>query len=243
MRSGAPGNYRITISATNGIGAAASQSLTITIVPPPPTAAWTPVTSPTKTAVDSATIVFSEPIQGMSLADFTLNGISLSGIQGVSIAAGSAANSYVIKGLSSQDAANKTYTLAVQPKNTITNLFGGALATTPSVSWVVNGPTPSLASITRESPTSARTNQTSVSFLAKFSEKVTGVNTNSVADFGLVGTAIAGGKIGTPSSSDGGLTWVIPVAGSQQFSKRHCIRFESHPSHWNQGQCGQCAHK
>ena len=47
-----------------------------------------------------------------------------------------------------------------------------------------------------------------VDFTVTFSDAVTGVAAGS---FSLTGTATTGASIGTPTTSDGGITWTVPV--------------------------------
>ena len=72
--------------------------------------------------------------------------------------------------------------------------------TTPSALMLIN----------RSTPAGQYTNASNVTFLATFSEKVTGV---VAKDFSLAGTATLGylGRNQHPATSDGGLTWSIPV--------------------------------
>lgn len=107
-----------------------------------PTGAWTAVATPTKSAVGSVTIKFSEAVQNVTLGNFTLNGTKLSSLSGVTIAANTSTNTYVISGLSKFDTAAKTYTVAVISGNTLKDLAGNALSGTPSVSWVVSTTAP-----------------------------------------------------------------------------------------------------
>lgn len=180
-----------------------------------PPGAWIPVSSPRSTPVSTATITFSEPLQNVNLNNFSLNGTKLSTLSGVSIAPNSSPNTYVISGLSAYDSNGnpaKSYTVAVVAGNTLKNMAGTPFSGTPSVTWTMDTVAPKVVSINRLSPANSTTNATSVKFLITFSEKVKGVDTNVATDFALAGSASAGGKIGTPTTSDGGLTWSIPVS-------------------------------
>lgn len=110
-----------------------------------PTGTWNSVTTPTKSAVPAVTIHFSEAVQNVTLANFTLNGTRLSNLTGVSIIGYASSNSYVISGLSAYDAVAKTYTVAVISSNTINDLAGNALSGAPGVSWVVTSSATSAA--------------------------------------------------------------------------------------------------
>src|SRR5262249_42377443 len=64
-------------------------------------------------------------------------------------------------------------------------------------------------SINRGTPSAQNTNATAVSFTVSFNEPVTGVD---ASDFSLnVVSNSAAGTIGTPTTSDNGLTWTVPV--------------------------------
>ncbi len=70
---------------------------------------------------------------------------------------------------------------------------------------------PTLTSILRSVPATTLTNDSSVTFVATFSKQVRNV---TAGNFALTGTA-KGGTVGipTPTLSDGGLTWTVPVTG------------------------------
>jgi sugar lactone lactonase YvrE len=65
---------------------------------------------------------------------------------------------------------------------------------------------PSVASIAPQG--SPLAGATSIQFAVTFSEAVGGVD---ASDFTLTSTGTAAGTLGTPASSDGGVTWVVPV--------------------------------
>lgn len=65
---------------------------------------------------------------------------------------------------------------------------------------------PSVASITPQGTPSA--SATSINFAVTFSEAVNGVDGT---DFALTTTGTATGTMGTPSSTDNGITWTVPV--------------------------------
>ena len=75
----------------------------------------------------------------------------------------------------------------------------------PSGNLYVAGPTAS--SIT---PSATPTHATSLNYTVTFSAAVTGVD---ASDFTLTTTGSGTGTIGTPTSSDGGTTWVVPITG------------------------------
>src|SRR5262249_27354653 len=93
--------------------------------------------------------------------------------------------------------------------------FGSAtvsvLLNTPAVAagnatvTLVGAPVVSSIVLADATPTNAAT----VRFTVTFSRPVSGV---SAANFRLSGTGTAGASIGTPTSSDGGLTWTVPVS-------------------------------
>ena len=121
---------------------------------------------------------------------------------------------YTIKSPAATWAASLQGAYTVSLASTVKDRAGDSIAADSNFStFTIDTVSPTLTSINRSSPAGQFTNLTSVTFLATFSEAVTGVNTNVAADFALTGTAIAGGKIGTPTTSNGGLTWSIPVTG------------------------------
>jgi hypothetical protein len=69
---------------------------------------------------------------------------------------------------------------------------------------------PSTPSVSGSAPVGTpAASATSMSFLVTFSEAVSGVD---AADFTLTATGSASGTVGTPSTSDSGLTWTVPVS-------------------------------
>ncbi|CAK0779330.1 hypothetical protein CCP4SC76_6840002 [Gammaproteobacteria bacterium] len=86
-----------------------------------------------------------------------------------------------------------------------TDLFWtGASGGAHSTAGIANS-CPSVVSI---APTGATGASTSVNFTVTFNQAVTGVD---ASDFTLTKTGTASGTIGTPISSDGGVTWTVPV--------------------------------
>jgi hypothetical protein len=86
-----------------------------------------------------------------------------------------------------------------------------APAAGPSATFLAvssNLPNPKLVSISRFAPSGAFTNRSSVTFDVGFSKPVKGV---MAGNFSLSGTAA--GSIGTPTSANGGMDWMVPVTG------------------------------
>ncbi len=83
--------------------------------------------------------------------------------------------------------------------NTPVVLMGNSTVT------LVNAPV--VSSITRTGPD--RTSAASLTYTVTFSKAVSGV---TVQNFSLSGTATSGGRIGVPTTSDGGVTWSVLVA-------------------------------
>ncbi len=98
-----------------------------------PTALWTAIAD-SATAVGGATITFSEAVQNVSLADFTLNGVALNTLAGVTLVVHSP-TSYSFTGLAAYAGAAGAHGLAVAAGNDIRDLAGNALDGTPSETW------------------------------------------------------------------------------------------------------------
>ena len=70
-------------------------------------------------------------------------------------------------------------------------------------------PGPSVESIVPSAGSDQTTNANNVAYTVTFSEAVSGVD---ATDFALASEGVANGSIGTPTSTDGGITWTVPVA-------------------------------
>ena len=98
-----------------------------------PTSVWTAIAD-SATAVNGATITFSEAVQNVSLADFALNGTALNTLAGVALIVNSP-SSYAFTGLAAYAGAVGAHGLAIFPGNDIRDLAGNALDGTPSETW------------------------------------------------------------------------------------------------------------
>jgi VCBS repeat-containing protein len=92
-------------------------------------------------------------------------------------------------------------------KVTATDNGTGTLSVFDSFDLTVSN-APTVSSLNRAVGSDTTTNANSLNFTLVFSEAVTGVD---VSDFALATTGTATGTIGTPTTSDGGVTWTIPV--------------------------------
>ncbi len=98
------------------------------------------------------------------------------------------------------------------------NATGGAYAVTATATGVATAAsfnltnlTTAVASIARTTPSAQFTNAGSVTYTVTFADATLGL---TASNFDLTGTAgIADTNIGTPTTSDGGLTWSVPVTG------------------------------
>ena len=155
---------------------------------------------------------FSEKVAGVAASNFSLPFFATTGgaIESVSTGDGGSTWSITVSDLSST--ANGSVRLDLANNTGITDLAGNPLSTATLTGqfYTLDHIAPALSSITRSSPTTPSTNQTSVTFLATFSENVTGV---SASNFRLPFLATTGGIIGTPTSGNGGSTWSITVSG------------------------------
>lgn len=131
--------------AGNGLAGSTATGQPYTLDHKSPAAVWTAVATPTKTAIGSVTLKFSEAVQNVSLASISWNGTKLSTLKGVSLAVNTSTNAYTISGLSGYDSAAKTYVIAIVSGNTIKDLAGNALAGLPSLSWTVKTSSPAAA--------------------------------------------------------------------------------------------------
>ncbi|MEI6558828.1 MAG: DUF4347 domain-containing protein [Rhodospirillaceae bacterium] len=84
---------------------------------------------------------------------------------------------------------------------------------------------PKVVSIVRASSAAQGTNAASVSYTVTFSEAVTGVDAGDLVVTATTGSN-TGYSIGTPSSSDGGITWTVPVATSGNGAGNATIRLD-----------------
>lgn len=88
---------------------------------------------------------------------------------------------------------------------------------------------PSVSSINRAASTNETTNGTTLTYTVTFSQAVTGVTSD---DFQFSKTDTADGTIGTPTTSDGGLTWSVQLLASSAtapYAPRSQIKRHRHP--------------
>lgn len=76
--------------------------------------------------------------------------------------------------------------------------------------YIAPNDAPTVNSIERTTGTQEITNSDSLSYTVTFSEAVINVTTSA---FELTTTGTATGTLGTPATSDGGLTWIVPITG------------------------------
>lgn len=156
-------------------------------------------------------VTFNEIVENVTSDDFVLPFVGTTGgIVGTpSSTDGGRTWSVPVSNLSSSS--EGTVRLDLKENTDIADPATNALATASSgQEYFLDHTAPTLTSIARYNPASPFTNATSVSFRATFSEAVVNV---SAGNFGLTGTAIAGGSIGNPSTGDGGVHWRITVTG------------------------------
>lgn len=122
----------------------------------PPTATITPATpNPRTTPLDTATIVFSEPVTGFDTSDLSLIGAAaIPSALGSSQSITTADNrTYIVSGLAAVTAVNGTYTLTLASAGTgIVDLQNNALTTGASMSWTLNTTTSSTPVISGVTP-------------------------------------------------------------------------------------------
>ncbi|MBS4095369.1 MAG: hypothetical protein KGZ83_00855, partial [Sulfuricella sp.] len=87
------------------------------------------------------------------------------------------------------------------------NATNGTGLTTSTIAISFTNPPVSAVS---DTPASLGGNATTVTFTVTFSQAVSGVD---ASDFTLTSSGTAAGTIGTPTTADGGLTWLVPISG------------------------------
>ena len=176
---------------------------TYTIDTTAPTATITALTTPRTTCVNSTTVVFSEPVTGLGVGNFTLNGTALT--SATATLTSSDQTTWTLANLSDLTYTSATYTLALVASSGITDLAGNALTTGASTSWTLSSTVPAVKSMTLSSgnPTKAA----SVLFAVTFSASVTGVAASS---FSLATTGTATGTI---AESGSGSAYTVTVSG------------------------------
>jgi hypothetical protein len=175
----------------------------------PPTADVIDVTpDPRTTAINTITILFSEPVTGLDLADLRLtrNGSTVPLTASQTLTTGDNV-SWVLNGLAGLTGASGTYALTLTAAGSgITDTGGRALAADASDTWVTNADTsPPSATITAVAPDPRNTAVGTIAVV--FSEPVTGVDRS---DFTL--TRNGGANLLTASqtvTTTDNVTWTI----------------------------------
>ncbi len=145
-------------------------------------------------------VTFSERVSGVDADDFVL---TKTGTATGSIASVSSASGNVIDVTVSTIAGQGTLRLDLKSSGTgIKDATGNNIAGgfTGGETYTVDRTAPTVSSITRQDPSEASTNRSSVTYRVIFSESVTGVDTN---DFTLITTGNATGSIASVSSISG----------------------------------------
>ncbi|MBX7244979.1 MAG: hypothetical protein K1X53_05745, partial [Candidatus Sumerlaeaceae bacterium] len=181
------------------------QSYTVDQVAPTVSSINRTNTNPTSATTVNFTVTFSESVTGVGAGNFSLVGSGVAGTIGTVTGSGTTWNVPV-----TSVSGNGTLGLNKTSNTGISDTAGNALSggTFTGQVYTVDQTAPTLTSITlaNTSPTSA----TSLNFTATFSEAVSGV---VAARFAKTGTLSGTGTIGTPTTSDGGITWNVPVTG------------------------------
>jgi len=174
----------------------------------PPTA--TVVVDDSLLTIDETSLVtftFSEHVTGFTTADLTVaNGV----VSGLSSADGGITWTGTLTPTAGLIAPTNVITLN---NAGVTDLAGNAgVGTTNSNNYAIDTkPVTTVSSITRTTPSGQFTNASSVSYTVTFADATLGLTAD---DFDLTGTAgIADTNIGTPITSDDGLTWAVPITG------------------------------
>ncbi|MCV6637618.1 Ig-like domain-containing protein [Candidatus Albibeggiatoa sp. nov. NOAA] len=148
---------------------------------------------------------FSEAVTGVDNADFSVTGVT----GGTISVTQNTTNTYDVQ-ISGGDLANLNGTVALNLNSpSITDLTGNALPNSePSTdqSYSVDNTAPSTTSFTRKTPTDENTNADTLTFLATFSEDVTGVDN---ADFSITG--VTGGTISVTQNTAS--TYDVQISG------------------------------
>ena len=206
------GTYRFTVVAAGiqdaaGNAVAANATDTFTVDATAPTVDVVDVTpDPRNTAVSTITLVFSEPVTGLSSTNFILsrNGIP---VPSSTITYTTSDNrTFVVTGLESQTSVSTTYTATVRgPGGGIKDAVGNELAADATDTWVMDaaGPTVEVVDVT---PDPKRTFTSTI--MITFSEPVTGFDKGDVT-LTRDGGANLIAAFHTLTSSDGGKTWLL----------------------------------
>jgi len=171
-------------------------------------------TSPTDAGSVSWNVTFSEDVAGVDASDFALTQTGVSGAS-ISDVSGGNATYTVTAGTGSGDG---TLGLNLVDDDSITDAPGNKLGGTGAGNGNLAGQTyaidktaPTVESITRGTPTAAKTNAGSVTWDVTFSESVAGVNDT---DFSLVASGLGGSPIVTGVSGGGSSYTVTASTGS-----------------------------
>ncbi len=164
-----------------------SNTLTIIIDTTPPSLSSITRSSPTteltsNTSLDFA-VTFSESVTGVDTSDFAISGTGTGSASNIS----GSGSSYTV----TVDVTSNSGTIGlslVATNHGIIDSAGTALTDTspdPDETYTIDAISPSLISITRNSPTTETTSETSLNFTATFSESVTNVTNVGPTDFVL----------------------------------------------------------
>ncbi|MGI8907525.1 MAG: beta strand repeat-containing protein [Candidatus Sumerlaeaceae bacterium] len=160
--------------------------------------------SPTNATALNYTLTFSEAVTTVTSSNFALTLSGVSATIGVPTTSDNVVWNVPISGVSGDG----TLQLVLNDPTGIADSGTNGLTGTPAAGQVYDiDQTPPNAMqliVADVSPTSA----TTINFTLTFSEQVTSV---VVSSFGLTGTGVTG-TIGAPATTDGGITWNIPVS-------------------------------
>ncbi|MBU1751097.1 MAG: hypothetical protein KKA73_25720 [Chloroflexi bacterium] len=156
---------------------------------PPVVSSITPAgPNPTNAASVSFIVIFSEPVTGVDMADFTLTTTGISGTAVTGVSGGPTNYSVTV----STGAGDGSLRLDIIGTPGIQDLVGNSFTGpyTNGATYTMDRTAPAMASITRAGP--SPTGAASVSFIVLFSELVTSVDP---ADFTLTTTGISGAAV------------------------------------------------
>jgi hypothetical protein len=193
------GTHSLTTKATDTAGntSVASSALSVSINTSLPTdISPNTATIATASATSGATVATLSATDATSSDTFTYSLVS--GLGDTNNASFSISSGQLVVGGSALTAG--TYDVRIRAMDAAGNSYEESLSIT-----VNNAPT--VSSLNRAAG-STTTNADSLNFTLVFSEAVTGVD---ASDFSLATTGTAAGTVGTPTTSDGGVTWTIPV--------------------------------